>query len=59
MKGYSGPVHYPGVILSQDEFEALPEEQKEAVKDFVGRTFNKQVLTDMMVKALGWLKTFC
>jgi endoglucanase len=57
MKDYSGPVHYPGVILTEAEFEALPEEQKEATKDFVGRTFNKQVLTDMMEKPLRVAKT--
>lgn len=57
MKDYAGPVHYPGVIITQEEFDALPEEQKEAVEEFVGQTFNKQVLAAMMEKPLRVAKT--
>lgn len=57
MKDYTGPVHYPGVILTQEEFDALPEDQKSAVEEFVGRTFNKQVLVEMMEKPLRVSKT--
>jgi len=52
MNGYQGPVHYPGIILTDTEFEALPDDQKDAVRDFVGRVFNKQVLAEMMEKPL-------
>ena len=52
LKDYTGPVHYPGVSVTQAEYDALPDDQKEAVKNFVGRTFNKQVMTEMMEKPL-------
>jgi endoglucanase len=43
MKGYIGPVHYPGIILSEEEFDQLPDEMKtEASRSFVGREFNKE-----------------
>jgi len=52
MKDYNGPVHYPGTIISQAEFDALPTAQQEAVSEFVGHSFNKQLLTEMMEKPL-------
>jgi endoglucanase len=52
MKGYDGAVRYPGVILEKAEYKALPEEMKEEVSRFVGVTFNKQVLAEMMEKPL-------
>jgi len=52
MNGYTGPVHYPGVILTEAEFEALPDAQRDAVDEFVGRVFDKKILTEMMEKPL-------
>jgi len=52
LKGYTGPVHYPGVVLTQAEFDALPEEQRAMAQDWVGREFNRQILMDMMEKPL-------
>ena len=52
LKGYAGPVHYPGVVLTQTEFDALPEDQQAMAKDWVGREFNRQILTEMMAKPL-------
>ena len=43
-------MHYPGVILTQEEFDDLPEDQKDEAKDWIGKDFNKQGLTDMMEK---------
>jgi len=57
LKDYTGPVHYPGVILTRDEFDALPEDQKVIAKDWVGRTFNKEILAAMMEKPLRVAKT--
>lgn len=57
MNGYNGPVHYPGVILTQDEFDALPDDQKDSVEAFVGRNFDKQVLAEMMEKPLRVART--
>ena len=50
LKDYTGPVHYPGVILTQEEFDALPEDLKDEAKDWIGKEFNKQLMTDMMEK---------
>lgn len=52
LKDYEGPVHYPGVILSAEEFAALPEAQKAAVEGQVGKHYDRQVLLDMMEKPL-------
>lgn len=47
LKDYTGPLHYPGIILSQSEFDALPQEQKPMVEEWVGREFNKATLLEM------------
>jgi endoglucanase len=57
LKDYRGPVHYPGVILTEAEFAALPDEQKKIVEGWVGRSFDKQVLTEMMEKPLRVAKS--
>lgn len=44
LSDYNGPVHYPGTLLSQAEFEALPENQKTAAKRFIGQKWNKEVI---------------
>lgn len=40
-KNYSGPVHYPGTILTQDEFDTLPNEMREPAKRWVNKQFDK------------------
>ena len=40
-KGYTGPVHYPDTILTQTEFNQLPDEMKKIVADKVGKVYNK------------------
>lgn len=40
-KGYTGPVHYPDTILTQTEFDQLPDEMKKIVAGQVGKVFNK------------------
>jgi len=57
LKNYTGPVHYPGMVLTREEFDALPEDQKEVAKEWVGRSFNKEILTSMMEKPLRVAKT--
>lgn len=47
LKGYDGPVKYPGVILTQNEFDKLPENIKSQVKDWVGVEFTKTSLLEM------------
>jgi endoglucanase len=42
MRGYTGPVHYPGIVITRDEYDQVPEEMKStAVEAFVGKEFNK------------------
>ncbi len=52
LAGYRGPVHYPGELLTEAEFEALPDNQKDQVRNYVGRTFDRAVLEEMMEKPL-------
>ncbi len=50
LKNYAGPVHYPGVILSQEEFDALPEEMKEPATHWVNKEFNKEWILEQWQK---------
>ena len=52
MKDYEGTVRYPGVILTREQFDALPEHLKSELKKFEGQNFDKQVLLEMMEKPL-------
>jgi len=42
LKNYEGPVHYPDTILTQSEFDALPEEMKKPAERWVNKEFNKE-----------------
>lgn len=48
LRNYTGPVHYPGELLSQSEFDALSPEQQAIVKDHVGKVWNIEKLEEMM-----------
>lgn len=48
LRDYTGAVHYPGIILTQKEFDVLPENQKEEAKKWIGKEFDKQLMTEMM-----------
>lgn len=41
LKGYTGPVNYPDTILTQSEYDQLPEEMKTQVANWKGQVFNK------------------
>ena len=56
MRNYKGPVHYPGTILTEAEFDALPTEMKEAAKNWVGRIFNKKVILESWAKPIAKAK---
>ncbi len=47
LKGYDGPVHYPGTLLTEKEFNALPEAQKPEVKQYVGKIYNQKKIREM------------
>ncbi len=56
LRNFHGPVHYPGVILTQEEFDQLPEDVKPQVSWWVGREFNKEVIAEMFRKPLNKAK---
>jgi endoglucanase len=41
-KGYTGPAHYPGVILSGKEYDELPESMQQISKRWVDKKFDKK-----------------
>ena len=51
-KGYTGPVHYPGVILSNEEFDKLPEEMQEIAKKWKGKEFDKKWILEQWQKPI-------
>lgn len=53
IKDYKGAVHYPGVILNEEETEGLPENELEIAKGWIGRKFNKEIITDMMKQPIA------
>ncbi len=56
LRDYSGPVHYPGIALSEEEFIAVPESQKNEVRRFMNRPFDKEIMTKMMAKPIAKAK---
>ena len=52
LKNYDGPVHYPGIILTEEEFQNLPEELKSIGENWVGREFNKEIINEMWQKPI-------
>ncbi|GAA3605564.1 cellulase family glycosylhydrolase [Flavivirga amylovorans] len=56
LKAYKGPAHYPGVILTQQEFETLPEDIKVEVEKWVDVEFSKEILLEMWQKPINKAK---
>jgi endoglucanase len=52
MKNYSGPVHYPDTILTQAEFDTLPEEMKQPSEHWVNKSFNKDWILEQWQKPI-------
>ena len=52
LRNYNGPVHYPGVILTEEEFEELPEDLKSVAKNWVGREFNREWILEKWQKPI-------
>lgn len=48
IKNYSGPIHYPGALLTQEEFDALAPDQQAIAKDWVGKEWNLEKMEQMM-----------
>lgn len=51
-KGYTGPVHYPGVILTENEFNHLSQKSKNIVNDWVGKSFDKNWIQNQWQKPI-------
>lgn len=51
-KNYTGSVHYPDTILTQSEFDALPEEMKQTGERWVGKVFNKAWILEQWQKPI-------
>lgn len=49
-KDYNGPVHYPGILLTEEEFNDLPDSLKSAAESSVGVEYNKDVILEMWQK---------
>ncbi len=47
LKDYEGPVHYPGTILTQEEFDNLPDSIQPITQNWVGKEFDKDVIRKM------------
>jgi len=64
LRHYTGPVHYPGELITKAEFDALPPDQQAIAKDYVGQVWNREKLEKMMqlplqkAKELG-LQVYC
>lgn len=60
---YTGKITYPGQMVSQEDYDAAPDEIKEAIKPFVSE-WNRDVLHDKMADAINvanelGLQLFC
>lgn len=56
LKDYRGPLHYPGIILTQAEYDVLPEDQKPVVEKWIGREFNKASMLEMWEQPINKAK---
>jgi len=52
LKPYQGPVHYPGIILTEEEFNTLPDSAKIPAKKWIGKTFDKETMLNMWEQPL-------
>lgn len=50
---YQGPVHYPGAIITEEEWQQIDENYKERFTNLSGKTFNQQVMAEMMQQPLA------
>lgn len=55
MKDLNTNIHYPGEIITQEDYAKLSESDKEIVKSFMG-TYNRAVLEEMVQQAISQAK---
>jgi len=51
-RDYTGPVHYPGILLTGEEFNALPDSLKSVAERWKEVTFNKDIIFEMWQKPI-------
>ena len=51
-KEYQGPAHYPGNLIGEEEYNALPDEMKPVAKRWVDVEFNKEIILQMWKKPI-------
>jgi len=52
LKDYSGPVSYPGLVLSKENFDKMSKELQPEVERFVGKEFDKASLFEMWTQPI-------
>ena len=50
-KDYHGPISYPGIVIEAKDTVGLDQKLIEPIAQYVGETYNKEVLESMMTKA--------
>jgi endoglucanase len=56
-RDYDGPVHYPGILLTEEEFNVLPDSLKSVAEGSRGTEFNKDIILEMWQKPIRKAKT--
>lgn len=51
-RDYNGPVHYPGILLTEEEFNTLPDSLKTVAEGSRGTAFNKNIMLEMWQKPI-------
>jgi endoglucanase len=55
-RNYPGPVHYPGILVTDQEFKNLPDSLKTVAEGSHGRVFNKEIILEMWQKPINKAK---
>jgi endoglucanase len=48
LRNYTGPVHYPGALISKAEFDMLDSDRQEIAKDYVDKEWSIETIEQMM-----------
>lgn len=52
LKDYTGPVHYPGVLLEKEEYELLPDSIQAVIGEYRVLEYNKELILQKWDKAI-------
>jgi len=55
---YTGPINYPGQLISQDDYDAAPDSVKPVLKDYLGVEWNKDLIRQQMQDAIDVAKKY-